>query len=113
MQHIAGERRSEVFDGEGTEHIETPDLEDDTVPAFHNNEQSDGGHNHIPEHDADASLSTFANSHSRAPSISTQSSHKCTASTSRPPQSMKRGCLEAFKVETDTRESRMVELASK
>ena len=47
MQHIAGERRSEVFDGEGTEHIETPDLEDDTVPAFHNDEQSDGGHNHI------------------------------------------------------------------
>ena len=117
MQHIAGERRSEeVLDGEGTEHIEIPDLEDDTVSAFHNDEQSDGGHNHTLKHDADAELrldgqgtkaslstSTFSNSHSQAPSISMQSSHKCTASTSRPPQSTsKQGHLEAFKVKADT-----------
>jgi len=86
---------------------------------FHNDEQSDSGHNHTLDADAELgsdgqgtkaslSTSTFANSHSQAPSISTQSSHKHTASTS-----SKRGCLEAFKVETDARESWMVELASK
>ena len=43
-----------------------------------------------------------------------QSSHKCTASTSRPPQfTLKQGDLEAFKVETDARELWMVELVSK
>ena len=96
MQHIAGERRSEeVLDDECTERLETPDLEDNTVSAFHSDEKSDGRHNHTSEHDADAELgsdgqgtkaslstSTFANSHSWAPSISTQSSHKRTASTS-------------------------------
>jgi len=78
MQHIAGERRSEkVSDGEGTEHIDVPDLQDDTAPAFYNDEQSDGRHNYTLEHDADAELgsdgqgtkaslstSTIANSHS-------------------------------------------------
>jgi len=92
------------------------------VSAFHNDEQSDGGHNHTSEHDPDAELgsdgqgtkaslskSTFANSHSWAPSISMQSSHKCTASTS-----SKWGHLEAFKVKTeDAHESWMVELGSK
>lgn len=120
MQHVAGEGRSEkVLDGEGTKHVETPDLQDDTVPAFYNDEQSDGRQ---PEHDADTGLgsdgpsqgtkaslstSTFANPHSQAPSILMQSSHKCTAST------LKQGHLKAFKAEADAHESRMVELASK
>jgi len=125
MQHIAGERSSEkVLDGEDTEQIEIPDLQDDTAPAFYNDELSNGGHNYTPEHDADAELgsdgqgpkasrstSTFANSYSHPPSTSMQSSHKHATSTSRPPA--KQGCLEAFKLETDARESRMVELASK
>ena len=111
-----------MLDGKGTEHVETLDLQDDTAPAFYNDEWSDGRHNYTLERDADAGLgsdgpsqgtkaslstSTFANPHSQAPSISTQSSHKCTAST------LKQGCLEAFKAETDARESQMVELASK
>src|SRR5882762_11986465 len=56
---------------------------------FHNDEQSDSGHNHTSDADAELgsdgqgtkaslSTSTFANSHSRAPSISTQSCHKHT-----------------------------------
>ncbi len=57
MQHIAGERSSEkVLDGEDTEQIEIPDLQDDTAPAFYNDELSNGGHNYTPEHDADAEL---------------------------------------------------------
>jgi hypothetical protein len=121
-----GGRSEGVLDGLGAECIKTPDLYlwDNTAPLFYNDKQSNGGHDYTPVdtklgldgQGATPSLSTptFVNSHSWAPSISTQSSHKCTASTSRPPQSiLKQGYLKAFKVETDTCELHMVELASK
>ncbi len=113
-----------MLDGEDTEQIKIPDLQDDTAPAFYNDELSDDGHNYTPEHDADAELgsdgqgpkasqstSTFANSYSHPPSTLMQLSHKHATSTLRPPS--KQGHLEAFKLETDACESRMVELASK
>jgi len=120
MQHIAGERRSEeCWMTSALECLETPDLEEmQCLPFITMNRATVGTTTHwmlmlslgrmVQGTKASLSTSTFANSPFSAPSISTQSSHKHTASTS-----SKRGCLEAFKVETDARESWMVELASK
>ncbi|KAH9960585.1 hypothetical protein BGW80DRAFT_1464195 [Lactifluus volemus] len=115
-QTEAGLKAEEIAEGS--------ELSNKIAPLFYNDEQSDGGHNYTPadtELGLDGqgatpsrSMPTFVNSHSQAPSILMQSSHKCATSTSRPPQStLKQGHLKAFKVETDACELHMVELASK
>lgn len=128
LQHMAGKGRSEELVNEEQEEefidwgAATP--KSDTAEAPGNDNRSEAGNtqgNPIDFKISDsentkvpASTRSFSQSHSRAPSVSTQSSHKRATSTAKAPISTsKRSRLDTFKVETEERESKMVDLASK